>query len=237
MKQNEDLPIIVLGSKPNPILPDVSVKFVFAANGSVEAALPYRKKYNARIIGLVPAIELRKHTHIQNSIKKACPDKLIVFGNDLDIVSFVHDDLGLNKTKIELVNNKQRRALMNRSIGWRIILIALRRIRVRGFKNFLRKILPDILLNREKDWLMHSTGMDSIMYAMQNFPDKDVISAGIGLQQGSHFNGVGEFTSKTAMSDRDTVKHWLPSRRKHLYTTDDIMHSHGKVSLWRGKAI
>ena len=231
--------IVVLGSKPDTCLPDVSPKVVFGANGAVESALPYREKYNSKIVGVVPSIELRKHGHIQDSIKKASPDKMIVFGNNAGIISFIHNDMGLPNTEVELISNKERQSRIVSMMGWRIIPVSINRISsrglLRGLKYLIRKVVPDILFSRDKDWISHSTGLDSVMYAMSAFPQANVITAGIGLQGGAHFNNQGEFMSKTAIADRRTMKYWPFEKRKNVYTTDDVMAEIGNVPKWEGK--
>ena len=82
--------VVVLGSKPEAQFPEVEAPVVLAANGAVELAVEYRRRYGSRIVGLVPGVELLKHPHIQESFKKGTPDEIIVFGEGgVDIVAFI----------------------------------------------------------------------------------------------------------------------------------------------------
>lgn len=229
--------LVVLGAKPNSALPDVAAPYVLGANGAIEVGLPYREKYQSKLIGLVPGVELYKHAHIRDSIKKAYPEELIVFGDGgKDIVLYIHNEMGLANTKVTLLTIKERIQLMKAVLGIRTVLVAAERFKVRGLKHFLKTALPDMLRGGDMAWMAHSTGLDAIMYAMLRFPNAShIITAGIGLQGGEHFNQQGEFMSKTAIADRGTMRHWKPALRPQVYTTDVVMHECGKVPLWTGK--
>ena len=225
--------IVVLGSKPNAALPAVAVPFVLTANNACELGVLYRQKYGSKIIAFVPIEELRNREHIQDSFKKSHPDEVVLLsatGTDREFVR----TLGLTDVVITIINFRARNQLMWRALGIRIILVMMERLWFRGLKYLLLDAVPDFFGKRDMLWLSGSTGMDATFYALQHFPEaREVISSGIGLQEGTHFSGSGQFTSKTAKADRTTMKYWPYSRRKHLSTTDDALHSIGKVPKWQ----
>lgn len=230
-------PIVVLSAKPEPALPEVSTPYVLGANGAIEVGLPYREKYKSKLICLVPGLELRKHEHIRASIIKAKPDEMILFGDDgVDIVSYIKNEMRLPDTKITLYKAvNERHQFMKKVLGWRIVPVMIERVKARGLRHLFRKMIPDMIFGGDKDWLSHSTGLDAIMYAMERFPNtKEIITAGIGLQGGEHFNKEGVFMAKTAIADRGTMAHWPLSLRPQVYTTDDAMHTIGGVPKWGG---
>ena len=226
--------IVVLGAKPSAALP-VLADCVIAVNGAVETAVQYRERYDSKIIGLVHVIALRKYVHIQEALKKAVPDQMLVYGDDPEIVSYIHDVLGLSEMDVICVSTKERLSIMGEILGLRRLLVTMERIKTRGIRHFLRRALPDILLHRNKNWLVHSTGLDAIMYVMKQFPECTVIAAGMSLQTAARANNKGEFTNKTALADRGTMKHWPRSRRKQVYTTDSVMSELGDVPMWEGE--
>jgi hypothetical protein len=229
--------VVVLGSKPEAQFPEIEAPVVLAANGAVELALEYRRRYGSRTVGLVPGVELLKHPHIQESFKKGAPDEIIVFGDGgVDIVAFIRETLKLADAQITVYTIRERHQFMKHVLGWRVLLVMYERIRVRGLHHFVTKVIPDILFHGDMDWLSHSTGLDAIMYAMKRFPRAEyIIAAGIGLQGGAHFNKVGEFMQKTAIADRGTMKHWPPFLRKNVVTTDDNLSEIGNIPKWDSK--
>ncbi len=229
--------IVILGSKPGALLPAVYASLVFAANNAVELAVPYREKYNSRIIGFVPSVELRRHEHIQQSFIKAQPDEIFLIGDDgNDPVGFVKNTLGLTAEKVSIIGPQERYQLLVGALGWRrgwvVMLGALWK---RGAGYFFHNLFLSLLGKGSMEWLAQSTGLNAVFYGLKHFPNAEkIITAGIGLQGGEHFNKVGEFTNKTAKADRMTMQHWPFARRPTVYTTDDVMHTLGKVPKWEG---
>ena len=229
--------IVVLGSKPNAILPDIPVNLVYGVNGAVELAVRYREKYGSTVIGFVRVVELRKFKHIQDSIKLAKPDELLVAGDDDSIEEFIKNDLGLQTIKIKRISTRKRLNNMEQVLGWRKWLVIFERVKIRGIKHFFKIALPDIILNNNKDWLSHSTGFDTIMYLIRNYPDSVIVTAGISAKASGHFNNKGQFTDKTAKADQGTLRHWPHFNRKQVYTTDIDLKTSWGFPLWGGPNI
>src|SRR3989344_3161474 len=235
-KQSQD-PIAGLDSKPNAQLPAVAVPFVLTANNAVELGVLYRQKYGSKIIALVPAEELRNRAHIQESFVKSRPDEIVILSGKENDNDFVRS-LGLTDATVTILGFRERNRLMIRALGLRVLLVMIERLWFRGIKYIVFNAIPDVFGKREMQWLSGSVGLDAIFYAMQKFPRASaIVTAGVGLQAGGHFGGVGEFTSKTAKADRTTMKYWAYSRRRNVFTTDDLMHEIGKVLKWRGEAM
>jgi len=89
--------IIVVGSKPNSIIPKVKAKKIYCANGAAEIARRYKKKYkNVKIISLVGLREFQKNFRVRSRIIKSQPDKIIVRMGKLN-----KNELKLKKVKIK----------------------------------------------------------------------------------------------------------------------------------------
>jgi hypothetical protein len=229
-------PVVVLGSKPEALFPLVPAGAVLTANGAVELALGYRTRYNSRIIALVPGEELKRHPHIQESFKKGRPDEIVVLGDKAgDITAFIRHDLGL-EAPITILGFHEANWTLAASLGAHRRALAWECLRAYGLRHALTTALPDFFGKRDMLWMSRSTGLNAILYAHERFPSAErIIAAGIGLQAGSHFNGVGQFTNKTAKADQMFVPHWPPELRPWLSTTDDAMSTLGQVAKWEGE--
>lgn len=234
--------IVILGAKPNSLLPRIKPDVVVAANSAVEIALNYRNEYGCKIISLVPGKDLFEQDHIRNSIRKSKPDKLVLLGTvniSDDPLGYVTDKLGIEASDVEIVSLHERNWGLTKFIGWRRFLIMLESTITRGLKHTMMVAIPDILHKKSFDWMGRSTGLNAILYTMKNIPKpRKIIVAGVGIQaedvDGQHFNGQGIFKAKTAKADRLTMKHWKDDCRREVYTTDETLHSLGGVQMWKG---
>lgn len=228
--------LVVLGSKPNAPLPVVKTPFVFTANNAVELGALYRERYGSWVIGLVPTAELKRHEHIRQSFAKAQPDEVWLIGDDgTDLPGFVRNEVGLTNTQLTIIPFSIRNKLFFRTLGLRAWLTVVETLLGRGVRFFVAEVIPDLLRKRNMEWIGHSTGLSAVFYALERDSHARVVTAGIGLQGGQHFSGIGTFSSKTAKADQLTIKHWPPAKRPRLYTTDDMMHTLGHVPKWEGE--
>jgi len=228
--------IVVLGSKSNAPLPDVAAPYVVTANNAVERGTLYRERHGSRLIAMVPSEEFRNREHLRASFIKSRPDEIVILSGTEDDRAYIHS-LGLSDAEISIIGRKERNGLMAKALGWRVCRVMAERLWHRGAKHFFLTAVPDLFGKGERSWQTGSTGLDAIFYSLQRFPDADIVAAGIGLEEGGHFTGVGEFTSKTARADRTTMKHWQPRRRWNVSSTDDTMIDRGGMPRWKGKIL
>lgn len=237
MSLHSNKPVIILGSKPECHLPDVEPEIVFAANGAVEIGLFYRKKYGSKLISMVPGKDLFEQEHIRHSIKQSQPDHIILLGTthiESNTLGYVNKELQLDSSKVSIMSMYERNWVLVKSLGWRRYVYAMKNSLVRGLRHPLTVALPDVLTNRVFDWTGRSTGINASLYALREYPEHQVVMAGIGLVAGGHFNNEGVFKKKTAQADQIMMQYWVPKLRKQLFTTDDVMHEMGKVPKWEG---
>ena len=63
--------VLVLGSRPNSVLPDLQVSSIYAANGAAERAKIYKEKYpNAPLICCAGASEFARNENAKSRIKQ-----------------------------------------------------------------------------------------------------------------------------------------------------------------------
>lgn len=229
--------VVVLGSKPNSKFPDIAADVVLTANSAVEHALKYRNKYGSAVISMAPCNHLGDKDYIQDSISKSEPDELVILGGCIsEVESFVRQKLELKNTKVNILNSHY--------VNWGLLdLLDLRKFVVllislfrRGLKYFVSNAVPDFFGKRDLDYLARSTGLNAILYVIERFKNVEtIVITGVGLQEGGHFNKLGEFTDKTAKADRLVFSNWSLSRRRMMRTTDEQMNKIGHVTKWEGK--
>lgn len=228
--------VVVMGSKPNPAFPSTAADVVITAKSSVEQGLVYRRKYGSKIVALVPWPEIETHDYVRNALIKSCPEEVVVLGDDQEeAISFVKNTLGLQKTKVLTLTYNERNFGLLEQLGIRKFFLMLNMLWIRGIKFVLNEAVYDILNKREMHWLSRSTGINGILYAMKRFPNAEkIIIVGVGLIGGGHFDGVGEFTDKSAKSDQIFMKYWPKEKKIRVSTTDENLHEIGGIPEWKG---
>jgi len=231
-KNNNPNTVVILGSKPDAALPDVGASVVLGTNASIEIGLSYREHYNSYLISFVGSGELKNKSYVQQAIKRSEPDEIMVHGEKMDDPrDFIIKELGLSNTNVYVMSFNERYKLMAERVGLFAPLVGMKSWDIKSIK----KALKDYFGPRSMRWSFCSSGMYAIIYAMKRFPEADkFISAGIGLQGGGHYYGIGEMRTGRAKVDRRVMKQWKRNQRSNLYTTDEAMSQLGDVPLWRG---
>lgn len=229
--------VVVIGAKPNAALPDVKAYAVVTANNAVELGLLYRKKYGSKIIAMTSSNVLRDRKDVQSAMVNSRPDEIVLLGADLENPEdFVKNKLGLLDTEIINISPQERNNLMFKNFGWRAIFLTMHIIIMRGIKNFIRYVIPDIFGKRTMSFLNRTTGLNAILYAKIRFVNsKEIIIAGISPKAGGHWKGPGGLDEKDAKADRITIRYWSDNKKGGLYTTDDIMNNFTNIPKWKGK--
>ncbi len=238
MIQNDKVQsVVVLGSKPSAVLPNKTVPVVLAANGAIELAVRYRVEFGSYLIGLVPLRELQLHQHICDSFMKAEPDEIVIMGGEpKESEQFVREHLKLQDVKVTTLSLHQVNWDLAKYLGFSRFRIAFSFIFHRGLKYFITHLIPDLLKNRECVWMHRSTGLSSILYAVARFPNvTQIIIGGINFTAGGHFNGVGQFTSKTAFADRVTIAGWPEEKKNIILTTEEDAKAISGFKIWTGE--
>lgn len=229
--------VVVLGSKPQGKLPDVNVPVVLAANGAVELAVKYRNKYGSYIIGLVPLRELKLHQHICESFIKAQPDEVIIMGGEKkESELFVRSQLKLINATVTVLSHNDVNWKLAKYLGNARYRLAFAFLKHRGLSYLITQALPDFFKKREFLWIHRSTGLGAILYSLNRFKNlSQVILGGINFTEGGHFNGVGQFTAKTAFADKVTIQSWPSELKRHILTTEEDSIEISKLGLWEGE--
>lgn len=243
--------VLVLGSKPESLFPDIRVEKIYSANGAAERALNYKKKYpNIEHVALTGAKEFMENENVSKRIILSKPDQLIVRMGKI----IIPKELEITK-KISYTNQKDQSKFQSKfyKLGILDLLIA---------ESFFYELNPIKMINHIKMCLMYrgflgaSTGFYSILLALYENPDCEVIVSGIGLVEGGHYYTTKDsygFVSKTTKelisnnkiklennfrnTSRCRVERFLINRIKNIYkkriiSTDETMVYHGKLKKW-----
>ena len=75
---NKNEYILVLGSKPEYIIPNLTFNFIYAANGAIERANEYKKKNSKlELISVLGGREFEKNLEVKKRVLNSSPDKII----------------------------------------------------------------------------------------------------------------------------------------------------------------
>ena len=241
----------MLGSKPDSMLPDIKVNRVYSANGAAERAILYKKKYpETEHIALTGAKEFLENNNVSRRVIMSKPDKLIV-------------RMGKIKIPKELENTKEI-LFTNQSdqFNFQSKFYKFGKFDLIFGESFFYELNPIKMIKHIKMCSMYrgflgaSTGFYSILLALYENPDCDVIVSGIGLVEGGHYYTARDsygFVSKTTKdlisrnkikldnkfrnTSRCRVERFLINRIKEKYkkkiiSTDETMSYHGRLKKW-----
>ena len=89
----EENSVLVLGSKPNSDLPNISVKKIYTANGTAERGRIFKKKFsNIPLTSIVGLREFQKNHLVKDYIINAKPNRVIFRTGDLGNQSYFENN-------------------------------------------------------------------------------------------------------------------------------------------------
>ena len=218
--------ILVLGSKKNSQLPDVPVKKIYAANAAVLRAIQYRKKYkNNILVCCTNGREYDRNIIVQKAIKESRPEKIIFrssksnFNNDINCETIYFN----NKDQIIFQSNFYKNNKISFYLG------ELRYKKINTFQTL--RYFYDCIKNRK--FLGASTGLFSILLALSENEDSQIIISGISTIGGPQFYKSARFVdqdhSPRAAVDNYLLMTILEKYKKKILTLDIEMS--GKYGL------
>lgn len=231
--------IVVLGSKPDAVLPDTAAEAVITANAAVLRGVRYRERYGSRLIALVNSSEVHLES-VRQALRESAPDEVLLVGEHVsDVRGLLQRELGLHGASVAYMPYRERHALLVSAFGWRRFIVMLDYLRMLPLLYCVRTVLPDVLYHKTYAWMSRSTGLNAILYARRRFPTNAIVVAGIGLEAGGHFydSDGPQFTEKTARVDRVTLAHAPGSFTGSLATTDRFLSDFAGIPLWRGATL
>ncbi len=174
-------PVLVLGSKPGSVVPNINFSKVYTANGAAERGMIYKQKFSeSNLSCLVGMREFLKNNLVREKILASKPNRVIfrTFERDLS-------DLFDNSCKIENLSWKKQFELQSKYI--RFGKLSLIVAETKRDKSVLKK--TKYLFNcfcKMQFWGI-STGFFAIILAHNENPESDIVVSGIGMSGGVQF--------------------------------------------------
>ena len=225
--------ILVLGSKPNSIVPNIFFEKVYTAHGAAEIGKRYKRKFKkTNIICSVGLREFQKNFRVKRRIIKSNPQKIHVrmgiLNNNQDIKTIIE-----NKSSYEQFKFQFKFFYMG--------FLTLYFSELFWGKNFFLKIKHFIKRLIKKDWQGISTGFYSILLSLYENPNSKIIISGIGMQGGVQFY-KSKRSKKYEYSSRARVDRFMLSLlknkyRKKLYSTDKEFCKLAKIKFYNKKKL
>ncbi len=172
--------ILVLGSKHNSELPDIPVSKIYAANAAVLRAIQYRKKYNNNmLICCTNGKEYDRNPIVQRAIDQAKPNKIVFRSQKSNFKK--KDDC-----EIIYMKNKEQIRFQSNFYKKKEISFYLGEIKYKK-KNIYETMLYLYNSYKNDKFLGASTGLFSILLALNENVDSDIIISGISTTGGPQF--------------------------------------------------
>jgi len=221
--------VIVIGSKPNSIIPKINSSKVYTANGAAEVARKYKKYYpNTKIICLVGKKEFEKNYRVRRRIIKSLPNRIYVRMGKINI-----KDIRLKKVKIK--NNSVYDQFNFQSKFFHFGIFGLYLSEFFWGKNFFQKIKHFAKVFIKNNWQGVSTGFYSILLSLDENPNSKIIISGIGMRGGVQYykserSKFFEYSYR-ARVDRFMLRLLKNKYRNKLYSTDKDFCKLAKIEL------
>ena len=231
---NNSESILVLGSRHGCNLPDLKVKMVFSSNASATKAKIYKEKYSdVPLVCCTTVKEFTKNDIVKNAIMNSLPNKIIVRGGEVEELK------KLSNCKVKFMSHLEQRKFQSNFYKYKKISFFLGEMR---YRRTLKKTLSYFyhrFLNNS--FLGASTGLFSILLALSENENSNIIISGIGLDGGPHFyksdREVDQDHSPRARVDQYLINAVESKYKKRIMTLDKEMAKDAQIRFWEGKVI
>ncbi len=215
---------LVLGSKPGAPLPDIRPEHIITANGAAELAHRY-KDHKSGFTAVVSSLQYKNST-VHSKIIASRPDQIVIRGHKQP-----RQMEPVNHISVTYMDGQRQFRLDRSYFG----IFALRAFLLRPGLSKAKSIVRHL---QGRDYIFgSSTGLWSVLYALDRFPDLRVVVTGVGLQGGGHFYGKDEFRSEDGIKDYLVARHLNREMRSRLLTTDENFSKRTGAALWDGEIL
>ena len=223
--------VLVIGSKPNSIIPNFFIKNVYTAQGAAERGNIYKKKFhNSNLNCLVGDLEFEKNLNVKKRVIGSIPQRIIVRGTNINLPEKLKKDC-----KLEYISFYKQLKFQSQFFKGGIITILFGELTKEiqfwdKLKYFLKKL-------KKFEIQGTSTGFYSILKAIDENPNSKILITGIGMAGGKQYyhNYNYERTNNQgrARVDRFLVKKLKKKFLQNIYTTDEELFKIGNIKLWK----
>jgi len=212
--------VLVFGSKPGSIAPNIMPKKVYAANAAILRA----KKYiETEIVSIVGGSELQKN-HVHEAILEINPSRIIVRGKKFDLECITKIDTDIVKVNW-IEQYKFQTKFFNPLSIWHSEIKNKTKYKLRSLYGYMKYIFR----NKRPQGL--SNGLYAILLAIDENPNARIVVSGIGLSGGGHFYGIGKMTGYRGQIDRELFSMLEDKFKSRIVTVDEDFAKYGNVDL------
>ena len=220
---------IVFGSKPNSKIPKDKVKKIYTANGAAIRALNYKKKIQkAKLFAIVARKEFYKK-EIQNNIYKSKPNLIICRSGKIKVSNF----------NLKYFTNLNQIIFQSKFFKYGIFSIFLSELKYET--NFFKKINHLYQCLFKQKFQGASTGLFSILFALNDKNNKSILISGVGLEGGNTMykyvltENKKNYYKNRSNVDKYLIKHLQEKFIKKLYSLDIEMSKNSKIAFYNSK--
>ena len=173
---NKNEYILVLGSKPEYIIPNLTFNYIYAANGAIERANEYKKKNSKlELISVLGGREFEKNLEVKKRVLNSSPDKIICRLGKIDYKKYDFSQ----KLNFQYLTNYQQLKIQSNFFNYGLLNIFF--FETFYENNILKKITHMYRSISRGALVGTSTGFFAILCALLNHPDKKIFISGIGM--------------------------------------------------------
>ena len=229
---NKKDPVLVLGSKPDSMLPDIRPVHIYAANAAALKAKAYRELNPDVQLTCVVAGKTILEEYFQNVVREAEPNRLITKNPCPYPLEELFPEFRNNGVRTERMKRKDSYILQHSFFGRRAYWAEwLKLTSLSKIKNPNRAVRIVYNLLKEKYPTGASSGLFCVIKALTEYPGHPVVISGVSLQGGGHFDQVDYFTSSRGKIDRYLCRSLPDHVKKDLFTVDSLMAKNGGIQL------
>ena len=224
--------ILVLGSKPSSMLPDIKVDKIYTANGSAERAHIYKQKYsNIPLTCLCGAKNFDLNDNVSQRIIKSEPQLLYIRSGKINLPHALHD-----KVELKCVTNTSQWHFQKKFFNYGLVSLLISECYYH--EHLMKKIAHIKYSILKKEFQGVSTGFYAILLALEENPDSNIIISGVGMIGGkryykSEINNIFDY-DKRARVDRYLLDKLKKNFKNKLYSVDDDLIRLSNIKKWQG---
>jgi hypothetical protein len=219
--------VLILGSKPDYKIPNLFFKHIYAANGAIERVKKYETFFSRfELISVLGGREFERNLEVKKRVLNSSPDRIICRLGNIDIKKYDFS----NKIEYKYLTSFQQLKIQSLFFknGFTNILFH----ETFYEKNFFKKIVHILRSISRGAIVGASTGFFSILYALLEHPDKQILISGIGMIGGGHEYNDKDRYNKRSIVDRKLILSLKKDYRSKLVTTDKDLAKNANINFY-----
>jgi len=213
--------VLVIGSKPDSLLPYIAPEHVYTANAALALTKHYLSKgiIDITMITLVTTGHQLRNDNVKAAFRDVLPGRLY---SRRHCVENQIKQIAPHTKFVQLTNQEQydfQKNFLGRKLITAQILTFIYLLKVKGGIKFILKRSMKLIQNKPVTGV--STGLYAILLAAYEFPHHNILVTGVGLSSGGHFdNELVQFGEIRSRLDYQFAKSFPKTLLDRLYTTD-----------------